>query len=207
MKTLEHGSQKIKKICDILKNETIEPAKIESETIKEEAKSRAEEMIQQARREIEKQRQEFRASIEQERNVFQSTLNQASKLVVETLKQEITEKLFNKELHSLVEKEMKDVHLIARLVEAMIQAIKKEGLSANLSAIIPQTVSEKEVNALLGEHILNELKEHSVILGDIEGGAKIKLHDKNMTVEMSDSSLMELLARFAPSFREAIFAP
>lgn len=206
MKTLEQGSQKIKKISELLKSEVIEPAKKEAQGIIEEAKAKAEEMIHEAQKEITRLHQEFKTTIEQERNVFQSTMNQASRLTIETLKQEIVDHLFNKEFHSLIEKETKDPTLVAKMIDAMIKAIDKEGLSANLSAVIPKTVSDKEVNALLGDQILKKLKEHSVILGDFVGGAKVKMHDKNMTIEMTDEALMELVASFAPAFRKSIFA-
>jgi len=206
MKTLEQGSQKIKKISEVLKNEIIEPAKKEAQEIIEEAKNRADEIIKEAHKEVAQLHEEFKTAIEQERNVFQSTMNQASRLTIETLKQEITNKLFNKEFQHLIDKETKDPKIIARLIEAIIKAIEKEGLSANLSAIIPNTVSEKEVNALLGEHILSKLKEDGVTLGDFAGGAKVKMHDKNITIEITDQSMMELVASFATGFRKTIFA-
>lgn len=205
MKTLDQGSQKMKKICEILKNETIEPARKEAADIVIEAKKRAEDIIKEAQMQSDRLHTEARASIEQERNVFQSTLAQASRLTVETLKQEITDKLFNKEFHRLIEKETADPAIIAKLIEAVIKSIEKEGLSANLSAVVPASISEKEVNALLGQHILSRLKEHSVVLGDFAGGAKVKMHDKNITVEITDRSLMELVAGYASGFRKYFF--
>lgn len=206
MKTLEQGSQKIKKICEILKNETIEPAKKEAEAIVAEAQSRAHEIIKEAQKQAEKLRNDARTEIEQERNVFQSSLVQSSRLTLETLKQEIMEKFFNKEFRHLIEKTTADPAMIAKIIEAILKAIEKEGLAANLTVAVAETVSEKEVNALLGEHILNKLKEHSVVLGDMTGGAKVKLQDKNITIEITDDSLMELLAGYASNFRKVIFA-
>lgn len=206
MKTLEQGSQKIKKICEILKNETIEPAKKEAEAILDEARTRADEIIKEAQKQADKLHADVKTAIEQERNVFNSTLIQASRLAMETLKQEIMNHLFNKEFHQLIEKTTADPALIAKMIEAIIKAIEKEGFTANLSAIVPQTLSEKEINALLGKHIVDKLKEHSVVLGDIAGGAKVKMHDKNITIEISDQSLMELVAGYATNFRKIIFA-
>lgn len=206
MKTLEQGPQKIKKICEILKNETIEPAKKEAEAILDEARTRADEIIKEAQKQADKLHADVKTAIEQERNVFNSTLIQASRLTIETLKQEIMDRLFNKEFHQLIEKTTADPALIAKMIEAIIKAIEKEGFTANLSAIVPQTVSDKEINALLGKHIVDMLKEHSVVLGDIAGGAKVKMHDKNITIEISDQSLMELVAGYATNFRKIIFA-
>lgn len=205
MKTLEQGSQKIKKLCDIIKNDTIEPAKKEAEGIIADAKIRAQEIVAAAETQAKTIHEEAKASVEQERNVFNSTLVQASKLSFESLKQEIQNKLFNQELYHLIEKNTSDPAIIAKLVEAIIKALEKDGLAVNLSAIVPKTVSEKQLNALLGEHILSTLKERSVVLGDFTGGAKVKMHDKNITLEISDKSLLELFASYATSFRKFIF--
>ena len=45
----------------------------------------------------------------------------------------------------------------------LVKAIEKDGVSTKLSAVIPQSVSAKEVNSLLGEGILKKLKEKGVI--------------------------------------------
>ena len=75
-----------------------------------------------------------------------------------------------------------------------------------MSAIIPQSVSAKEVNRFLGEGILNRLKEKSVELGEFAGGAQVKLHDKKMTIDITDKSLMELLSGYVrKDFRKLLF--
>jgi V/A-type H+-transporting ATPase subunit E len=206
MKTLEQGPNKIKKICDTLKAEAIEPAKKTAEKIIEEANDRAHETIKNGEKEVERLLREARALIEQERKVFQSSMQQAARLSIEALRQEIEEHVFSKELKNLVDQTSSDSSLVARLIEAVIQAIEKEGINANLTAIVPKTVNAKEVNQLLGEKILAKLKEKAVVLGDFAGGAKIKLHDKKITVDISDKALVDLFAGYAPSFRKFFFA-
>src|ERR1700722_9240164 len=174
MKTLEEGSNKIQQICDALKKDAIEPAKKESERIIEEAQAKAEQLINDAKKQIEKLQQEEKAKIEQERNVFQSFMEQAAKQTLESLRQSIEHQFFNKELQHLIDKETSDPKMIAKMIEAVIKAIDKEGLSADLSAVIPEGISPKEVNACLAENVLHKLKEHSVILGKFSGGAQIK---------------------------------
>ncbi len=205
MKTLEQGQEKIQKICDKLKTEIIEPAKKEAETIIAEAKARAHQIVKEAEKQAADTLKDVKTDIEQERHVFQSAMKQSARLTVESLKQEIQQKFFNQEFYLLVEKSSSDPQLIVRLLEAIIKAIEKDGLSANFSALVPKTISQKEVNALLGEHLLKKLKEQSVVLGDFAGGAQVKLHDKKLTIDISDKALIELLANFAPGFRKAIY--
>ena len=75
--------------------------------------------------------------------------------------------------------------MIAKVIDCIVTAIEKEGISANLSAIIPKHISEREVNAMLAQGILQKLKEHSVVLGSFNGGTQIKLNDKGLTLDIT----------------------
>ena len=206
MKTLDKGSDKIKKICDIIKHETIEPAKHEAHGIIESAKARAEEIVAEAERQAEKLHAQARAAIEQERNVFHSSLTQATRQSVESLKQEIEHKLFNEELDRIVKSQTANPTLIANLINSIVKAIDKEGIATELAAIIPKSVSAAEVNKLLGEAILKRLKDQSVTVGNFEGGAQVRLVDKKMTIDISDSALKELLSNYVrKDFRKLLF--
>lgn len=207
MKSLEHGSQKIKKICDLLKEESIEPAKKESEKIIADAREKAKQLILDAETQVQKLHQEAKNQIEQDRNVFYSSLEQAAKQCEDTLRQEIEHKLLNSEIQQVVEQQTSSPEVIAKLIQAIIEAIRKDGISVDLSAIIPQTVSAKEVNAYLGQNILSKLREKEVILGPFAGGAQVKLRDKNMTIDMTDEALVSLLGRFVrKDFRKMFFS-
>ncbi len=207
MKTLDKGQDKIKKICEALKNETLEPAKKQAEQIIEEARAQAAQIIADAKKQTEKLHLASKAELEQERKVFQLSLVQAAKQGLEALKQSIEHSLFNEELHSLLEKHMADPNVISKLISAIIHAIEKEGLATDLVALIPHTVPPKEVNRLLAEQFLKKLKGQSVTLGDFAGGAQVKLEGKKITVDISDTALQELLTQYLrKDFRKLIFA-
>ena len=89
MKTLDKGQDKIQKICNVLRQETIEPAQKQAETIVAEAKERAHKIQVEAEKEAEKLHEDARAAIEKEKNVFDSSLSQAVKQSLETLRQEV----------------------------------------------------------------------------------------------------------------------
>lgn len=206
-KTLENGQDKIQQICNALKQETLDPAKKEAEAIIADAHAQAETIIKEAHARSEEMYQEGLKRLEKEKSVFDSALVQGAKQAVETLRQDVETQLFNHELSQLVEKETKDPKVIAKLIDAMVKAIDKEGVEAKLEAVIPQTLNPKEVNALLADNILKSLEGKSVAVGSIEGGAQIKVAGKQMTVVLTDAVVKQLLSRFLrKDFRKILFA-
>ncbi len=206
MKGTDTGKDKVKKICDILRRETLEPAENEAEEIIRIAKDQAEEIVATARKEVERLNVEARREIERQKNVFQSSLNQACKQALAALKQSIEEKLFNQELGKLISKHTQDPKVLAQLITAVVKGIEKEGLEANLSVYVPAAVPAREVNALLAQEILEKLREKSVLVGPLTGGIEVKLHKDNITVDISDAALKELVAHYIrKDFREMIF--
>ncbi|MGL4539497.1 MAG: V-type ATP synthase subunit E [Candidatus Rhabdochlamydia sp.] len=203
---METGKDKVKKICDVLRKETLEPSQKQAEEILAQASLQAQEIIAQAHL---KQKQLFADAKEQigrERAIFESSLSQTGRQVIESLKQEITENIFNKELLHLLKEEMSKPEVLSRLINAVIGAVEKEGIESDLSVYIPEAVSAREVNALLIQNILDKLQEKSVLIGSIHGGIELKLHDKNITIEITDASLEELIKRYSRrDFHETIF--
>ena len=207
MRSLEKGQDKIQKICDKLRRETIEPAEEEANRILEEARKKAETILAEAERHVEQLLKQARGQIEQERNVFHSALQQASKQTVEALRQEIEHKLFNEELQNVLEKQLADPKIVAELVNGIVKAIEKEGLTTDLAAIVPRLISLDDVNALLIENVRKRLKGKPLQIGNFAGGAQVKLLGKKMTIDLSDQAIKELLANYMrKDFRKLIFS-
>lgn len=207
MKSLEKGQDKIQKICDKLRHEILEPSYIEAKKITDAAQVKAESIISDAEKQAEQLIKQARGQIEQERNVFRSSLQQSAKQVLESLRQEIEQKFFNDELQSIVEKDTANPKLIADLVNGLVSALEKEGVKADISLVIPQHVSAKDVNAFLLEQVLKKLKNKPLELGNFSGGVQVKLVGKKMTLDLTDHALKELLANFArKDYRQLIFS-
>lgn len=207
MRSFDKGQDKIQKICDQLRRETLQPAAEEAQRILEEAKKKAEEIKEEAERHAELMIKQARGQIEQERNVFHSSLKQAAKQTVEGLRQEIEHRLFNDELQNLLEKQLTDPKVIADLVNGIVKAIEKEGLGVDLTAVIPHLVSVEDVNGLLLESVRRRLKEKPLELGSFAGGIQVKLLGKKMTIDLSDQAIKELLANYMrKDFRNLIFS-
>lgn len=206
MKTLEKSRDRVQQICEEIRHQTIEPAKNEARVIEEEAKKKSEEIISAAEKEAERIIEETRKNMEQERKLFHSSLEQAANMSIESLRQEFEKRFFNKQLEELLAKETTNPEAIASLVKAIVNAIKKEGIEADLSVIIPQVVSPKEVNKLLGEEILKELRQGSVKIGNINGGVEVQLVGKHMKLVLTDEVLKELLTQYIrKDFRKHFF--
>lgn len=207
MRSLEKGQDKIQKICDKLRHETIEPAKDEAQMILAEARKRAEDIKAEAERHAAQLLKQARGQIEQERNVFHSALQQAAKQTIEGLRQEIEHKLFNEELQNTLEKQLIDPKVIAEIINGIVQAVEKEGLTTDLTAVVPRLVSVEDVNALLLERVRKRLKSKPLELGNFAGGAQVKLHGKKMTLDLTDQAIRELLAHYIrKDFRKLIFS-
>ncbi|CRX38018.1 V-type ATP synthase subunit E [Estrella lausannensis] len=206
MKQMEKGQDKIQKICDVLRKETLEPAHREAERLVEEAKERAKKVIGEAEEEAALMIKKAKEEIAREKNVFQASLGQAAKQTMETLRQQIETELFNPEIEQAIHEQMAKPEIIANLIKAVVHAIEKEGLGANLEAVIPKAVPPKQVAALLGEEVLKKVKGHELTIGGFAGGAKIKMGQKNMMIDISDSALKELISSFVrKDFRDLLF--
>lgn len=206
MKTLDKGKDKIKEICQALRAETIEPAKQEAERLIQAAQEEREQILAAAKLEAEAIIEETHKKAQQQKRVLEASLSQGCKQAVGALREEVEKKLFNAELNQLVQGGTSGPMLIAKLITAVVQGIEKMGISADLSALIPEAVSAQEVNDVLSDGICKKLRGGSVELGSFSGGAKVRMNDKNLTIDISDKALQSLLAEYVrKDFRAKIF--
>lgn len=207
MKILELGKEKIKKICDELRDEILEPAQKEAREIIEKAKQQADEMITQAYKETERLHLNAKTAIEQDILAFHSSLRQAAKQGLEMLRQSIESTFFDEHLSTLIEKEMENPRLIADLINAIVKALEKEGLAVDLAVLVPKMISVRQLNEFLLREVLSSLDNHSVATGDFNAGVRLKVQNKKMTIDISEDALKELLGTniFRKDFRKMIF--
>jgi V/A-type H+-transporting ATPase subunit E len=207
MKTLEKGQDKISKICAVLRNETIEPAQKEAQTIIEKARLQADQIVVEAKLKAEKMHKDAKVAIEQEENVFQSSLQQGIKQSLESLRQNIESKFFNENLSTVIERGATDPQLVANLINAIVKALEKDGLAVDLTAIVSKKMDMRKLNELLLKEVVENLKNKSIEIGNFKAGIQLKLSDKNMTIDISDAALKELLGTYIArkDFRKMVF--
>ena len=206
MKGLETGKDKIQKICDILKKETLEPAKQEAREIIENAHLQAAVILKDAQKKGDELRQSVEREMEEKKRIFHASLQLACRQGIEQLKQKIEEKLFDQELSEVVLREMKEPKLIALLIQSLIRSMEEKGVEEEFIAIIPKEISPRAISALLGSQILERLQKQTVVVGDFSGGAQISLKGRQITIDISDTAVRELIAQFIRGdFRDMIF--
>jgi V/A-type H+/Na+-transporting ATPase subunit E len=206
LKEVDTGKEKVKKICDVLRRETLEPAKLEAEEIIRQAKLQATEIVNSAKAEAEKNKAAALEEIEKQKTVFTTSLHQAGKQSLEALKNEIETKLFNPALFQMFNRPLTEEKVILDLIEAVVEALKRDGIDANLDVYIPSKVSAKEINSQLIQRIGEELKSSTLSLGPIEGGITVKLSKENITIDITDQALKEWVSRYVrQDFRELLF--
>lgn len=205
-KELLTGENKIKQISDLLKEETLLPAKKQAAEIVEEAKKKAKEIVAEAELAAKNLIKRGQEELAREKAVFETSMIQGADQCFESLKQKIQGKLFNDQLHEVIHREAVKSSVIADLIQAIVSALQKEGVDAKLEAVIARSASPADVNRLLGEEILRKLQGGGVVVGSIGAGAQVKLLDKQLTLDVSDQSLKELLANYLrKDFRELLF--
>jgi len=206
MKGLDNGKNKIQKICDALRVETLEPAKQEAREILENAHLQAADLIREAKEKMQSMIEVTDREIDQKKKTLQSSMQLACRQAIEVLKQKIEKELLFHGLAEYVAKEMADPKLISNLINSCVTSLQERGVDENLSIIIPQTITPRTINSLLVQHFIERLQEKSVILGDFDGGVQIKLRDRQITIDISDRVVRELIANFIRhDFRDLVF--
>lgn len=204
---VESGRDKVKQICEVLRKETLEPAIDEAKKVLEDAKAKAAEIVAEAKDKAAKLIADAEADIEKKYGVFKASLNQGARQSVEWLKQEIEERLLNQNLSAMIAKATSSPQVLADMVSAVVKAVSEEGLDTDLSVIIPSAVEPKQVNELIGKDLIEKLKEKSVIVGPQKGGVEMKLHKDKITIDLTDSALVELMTRYIrKDFHKYFFA-
>ncbi len=206
MKGLETGKDKIQKICDSLRKETLEPAKQEAREIVENSHLQAAEVVSEAQKKAAAMIQAAEIEIDEKRKVFQASLNLACRQGIEQLKQKIEKELFDKELANLVGKEMAEPKIIANLLNAFMRSMEEKGVEEDFVAVIPKGISPRSINELLTSKTLEKLRNQSIQVGDFAGGVQIQMKGRQITIEITDAVVRELIAQYIRrDFRDLVF--
>jgi V/A-type H+/Na+-transporting ATPase subunit E len=204
---VEMAKDKLQEICDVLKNQTLLPAEKEAKEIVEKAKMDANQIIEDAKTKASGMMESAKIQIENDRKVFDSSLNIAAKQVLDDLKISIERKIFNDNLKDLLKQELANPKIISQIIITIIKAIDEQGLESDVSAYIGQNVSAKEVNQFLLDKVKDKLKEKEILISDFEAGVKIKLHNMQITIDLSLDAIKEVVARYIRGdFQRIVFS-
>ena len=207
MKGLESGKDKIQKICDAIRKETLEPAKQEVRELIENARLEAAEIVKSAHAEAERVKKHAAKEMEDKQKVFQSSMSLACRQAIETLKQKIELELFQSELNELIAREMTDPKIIVELIHSFMRSLEQQGIEEDFEVLIPKEIQPRTINTYLTKNVLERLKNQSVEIGDFRGGVQIRMKGRQITIDISDQVVRELIARsIRKDLRELVFA-
>ncbi len=207
MKGLETGRDKIQKICDALKKETLEPAKQEAREIVENAHLQASEILLEAKEKAEKMILSAKDEIEEKGKIFQASLQLACRQSIELLKQKIEQQLFDGQLDEVLSRELTDPKVISQIINTLMKSMENQGVEDEFVALIPKQISPRSINALLMTQVLERLQHKSVSLGDFDGGVEIQLKGRRVSIDISKEAVRGLIARYIRrDFREMVFS-
>lgn len=193
---LETANKKVQEICDQLTKETLEPAQAQAATIVEEAHQQAKALLEKARNEIEQLQKEHESQLQQKTQVHESSIRMALSQAMSALRTKITEQLFSKHLQTLLQEALAPSAVMAALVESIVQGIREKGIDSSLVASVAAGASKEEIDSALVSSVKDELRDHGVELGDFHGGVKVQLVDDNISLEITDSALKDLIMEY-----------
>lgn len=206
MKGLETGKDKIQKICDSLRKETLEPAKQEAREIVENAHMQSSEIVAEAKGKAAEMIAAAEKEMEEKQRVFHASLSLACRQGIEQLKQKIEKELFDQELSSLVTQEMADPKVIVNLLNSFMKSCEEKGIEEEFVALIPKGISTRSINELLTSRVLERLKNKTVVASDFGGGLQIQMKGRQITIDITDGVVRDLLAQYIRrDLRDLIF--
>ncbi|MDM7859821.1 hypothetical protein QTP81_04305 [Alteromonas sp. ASW11-36] len=213
-------SQGVDQLIERLKNEGVAAGEQKANAIIADAEQQAKQIIAKAKQESQ---QRINKAREQARE-FQSAAESALKIAVRDmmlgLKSDLTREL-SEDLQRLVSEAMLKTEVLEQLiVEAAASSIKTAKAAKNIEVILPEKIiglSELRndpsalktgpISELVFGLTQNRLREgvSFVVSEDLNAGIQIRLVDKDVTLDLSDSAVSELLlAHIQPRFRAMI---
>jgi len=205
MKLIDSSDQKVKKICDVLVRETLEPAKKQAEDIIEEAKANAEKTLQAARQKAKQLIDKATHDIEEKQRVFDSSLKVSSQKALTAHRDQIEKQLFSEELDTKIAKYLGEKEVVAKLIDALITSLNKEGLKTDLDVIISDKFKPEEISAALLDDSRAQIGEKGIAIASMDG-VIVKSNEKSFSIDVTDDSVKHLMARYSQeSLRKILF--
>lgn len=206
MDDLLTSKDKIQKICNILKNEAIDPAKSEVEKILQEARNQAQKIIHDAEKKAAALNESVQEELVVQKKISVNQLNQAVQQAKQRLREEVESRFFATSLKDLLDRPFQDPKLGASLVEVLIKAIDKEGISSDFSIALSENISKEQFVKALASNALERVKKEGITIEAFRGGVRVVLRDKKITLDLSEEALCELLGSLLrKDFRDLLF--
>jgi V/A-type H+-transporting ATPase subunit E len=196
MTQIDTGNEKVKKICDLIKTQTLDPAKEEAKKIVQHAKKDAEKIIAEAEEKASQILEQVQIECESKRKLLESSLRLASKQAVSSLKQQITEDLFSKPFAQFLKVETSKPSYIAKAIEISLQSLFENIPAEELLLELPKTVSPEQILQELSGEVRERLKKAQIEMGAFQGGVVIHYNKEHIAIDLTDKAANQLLSRY-----------
>jgi V/A-type H+-transporting ATPase subunit E len=201
------GDERLAAICQVVRNETLDPALREAEEIRLEAEREANTIIENARKEAERLLHETKRELEAKQASFSSALEQATRQTLDLIRQQIEKELFSPQFTALLEEEFKSEKKSAHLLDLIIENLQQEGLEGNLGVWLGKKLAKEKVAKELAKASLKAIPKDGLHISDHYYGLIVKLVDKHISIEITPESIRDLIASFLRAeFRNLLYA-
>lgn len=191
------GTEKVKRICDLLRKDTIEPAQKEAEVIIQAAREEAQNILSSVQEKIKQHKKEHQESLRQAEVGMRASVRNAFHLLLGELKEGLCDAIFSQVLKEKVQQEVQDPKLLAKIVDVLLSSLEKEGFSGDFSVELSRNIDPREVNEFLLQSSKEKLGSQGLVLKDsIGGGVEVHLLDQKMTLSFSDDAIIQELQKF-----------
>lgn len=205
MKAFDTGNDKVRKLCEVLQKDTLDPAREEALQIVERAHEEAQRIIDEANTHAKELIEEAKERINQEKQVFETSVALSAKQAISSLQQDIEGILLEKGFSSLVKKALSSEIATGKLLEVLVQSVKEAGIEGSLLAVLPAHVKKDEVCAVMAQEAIEAIQ-NMTVEPTLRGGVQLKIVDQNLVLDFSDQVVKELLSTYVrEDFREKIF--
>lgn len=191
------GTEKVRRICDLLRKDTLEPAQKEAEILLQAAKEEAQSILLAAQEKIKKQKAEHQENLRQAEAGMHSSIRNAFRLLRDELREGLSDALFSQVLKEKIQQEMQSPKMLAKIVDTLLSSMEKEGLSGDVTVALSSAIDPKKVVEFLLQSSKEKLGSQGLIIKDtIEGGVEVHLKEQEITVSFSNEVLMQELQKF-----------
>ena len=197
MRLLETGNDKVKKICEVLKRETIDPARQQAESIIEEAKAEAEKIIASAEQKSTKMLKETEDKIASQQEVFKASIQVAFKQSIGKLKSEIFTKVFQQGLLQKIRDGFQDPNILGECLKVICQSLNSMGSNVDPLIIVSKKFDKNQLSQMIVKLGLEHLQNKIIPKGDFSSGIQIRIENENLTIDITDQAVEQLILKFS----------
>ena len=103
---------------------------------------------------------------------------------------------------------MNSSHILHECIKSVFEALAKHGLQGDAQVILSKHFSKEQVAQMMTQIGLEHLQDKVHGKGDFISGIQIKIENENLTLDLTDETVTQLILNFASdTLKKFIFNP